>query len=78
MCKGGRGGVWPGKNQKYFKKGKLAVEFQIFFSFDILLKMLYNFVITNKHKIFRQKEIHIFKITTCILAQKVQLLTFSF
>ena len=59
-----RGGVWPGKNYKYFKKCKLDIEFQIFLFFNILLqeinsdiKMLYNFVINNMHKIFRQKEI---------------------
>ena len=62
-----RGGVWPGKNHKYFKRRKLDIEFQIFFLFSIFfqkihsdIKMLYNFVINNMHKIFRQKEIYIF------------------
>ena len=31
-----RGGVWPGKNHKYFKKRELDIEFQIFFLFNIL------------------------------------------
>ena len=29
-----RGGVWPGKNHKYFIKRKLDIKFQIFFSFQ--------------------------------------------
>ena len=29
----GRGGVWSGKNHKYFIKHKLDIEFQIFFFF---------------------------------------------
>ena len=33
-----RGGVWPGKNHKYFKKRKLNIEFQIFFLFNSLLQ----------------------------------------
>ena len=60
-----RGGVWPGKNHKYFKKRKLNLEFQIFLLFNILLqkihfdiKMLYNFVYDIMHKIFRQKYIY--------------------
>ena len=56
-----RGGVWPSKNHKYFKKLKLDIEFQIFFLFSILLQKIHidiNFVITNMHKIFRQKEIY--------------------
>ena len=60
-----RGGVWPGKNHKYFKKRKLNIEFQIFFSFNISLqksyfdiKMLQNIVNKNNiDKIFRQKDI---------------------
>ena len=61
-----RGGVWPGKNHKYFKKHKLDIEFQIFFLFNILLqkihsdiKMLYNFVINIMYKT-KQKEIYSF------------------
>ena len=75
-----RGGVWPGKNHKYFKKHKLNIVFQIFL-FNILvqkfhsdIKMLYNYVINNMHEIFRQKEIFFI----CILAQNVQVLTFAF
>ena len=60
-----RGGVWPGKNHKYFKKRKLNIEFQIFFPFNILLlksyfdiKMLHNIVNKNNiNKMFRQKDI---------------------
>ena len=62
-----RGSVWHGKNHKYFKKHKLNIVFQIFFLFNILvqkihsdIKMLYNYVINNMHRIFRQKEIYIF------------------
>ena len=57
-----RGGVWPGKNHQYFKKHKLNIVFKIFFLFNILvqkihsdIKMLYNYVIINMHRIFRQK-----------------------
>ena len=60
-----RGGVWPGKNHKYFKKRTLDIDFQIFFLFDILLqkihsdiKMLYNFVNNNMHKMFSQRKIY--------------------
>ena len=80
-----RGGVWPGKNHKYFKKSNLDIEFQILFLFDILLqkihsdiKMLYNFVNNNMHKMFRQGKTYLKKIITCILAQNVQVLTFAF
>ena len=58
-----RGGVWPGKNLKYFKKRKLKIEFQSFFLFNILLqniqfdiKMLYNFANNNMIEISRQKK----------------------
>ena len=37
-----RGGVWPGKNHKYFRKRKLYIEFQIFFLFDILLQKIHS------------------------------------
>ena len=63
-----RGGVWPGKNYKYFKKRKLNNEFQSFFLINILLpeihsdiKMLYNFVNSNMYKMLGQKNIYIFK-----------------
>ena len=60
-----RGEYQPGKNHKYFKKRKLNIEFQIFFSFNILLqksyfdiKMLHNIVNKNNmNKTFSQKDI---------------------
>ena len=33
-----RGGVWPGKNHKYFIKRKLDIKFQIFFLFNIFIQ----------------------------------------
>ena len=80
-----RGGVWTGKNHKYFKKHKLHIEFQIFSLFNILLqkihsdiKILYNCLVNKTHKIFKQKNIYIVRIITYILAQSVQVLTFAF
>ena len=55
----------PGKNNKYLKKHKLDIEFQILFLFNSLLrkihsdiKMLYNFGFNIMYKIFKQKEIY--------------------